>query len=687
MELHSKNNLQFLSGGGEMGERTRSKDWGATSLGVAQNWPQSLRTTLSIILNAKSPIVLFWGPDSICFYNDAYRPSLGEMGKHPNMLGMAASEVYPEIWDIIKPQIVQTLEGCSTYSEDQLIPIYRNGKIEDVYWTYGYSPVNDESGKPAGVLVICTETTEKINSLLKLNESRDQLQFAIEAAELGSWDYNPITDILTGNARLKSWFGLRESEDIKLRNAIDIIVERDQQRVIAAITTALDFKSGGNYSIEYSIMNAETGREAVVQAKGKGRFDANNIAYRFYGTLQDVTEQVLARNKIAESERYIKQMMMQAPVAICILNGPDIIFENVNPLMEKLLGRSAESVEGRNIFEAMPEIIGHGLEKVIADIHSTGNSFISEAQEFELLRDNVFTTQYITYIYGPMKTESDHVQGIMVVALDVTQKTLFEKELEKLVQIRTQELEAKNIDLEKMNRELQSFAYISSHDLQEPLRKIQTFSSLILDSEKNTLSDQGQHYFKRMQLAAQRMQMLIDDLLAYSRTGNNESKLVKTDLSQIVDEIRKDLKEELDVRNAKIEEIGDFAFPMIPFQFRQLLQNLISNSLKFSKPGKNPHIIIETKFVNGANLQHLNLKEDTKYCHISLTDNGIGFPPEFSEKIFELFQRLHSKDQYMGTGIGLAIVKKIVENHNGFIAAKSELDEGARFDIYIPVEK
>ena len=190
-----------------------------------------------------------------------------------------------------------------------------------------------------------------------------------------------------------------------------------------------------------------------------------------------------------------------------------------------------------------------------------------------------------------------------------------------------------------------------------------------------------------MQLAAQRMQMLIDDLLAYSRTGNNESKLVKTDLGQIVDEIRKDLKEELDVRNAAIEEIGHCAFPMIPFQFRQLLQNLISNSLKFSKPGKNPHITIETKFGNGSKLKNVGLKPDNNYCHIILTDNGIGFPPEFNEKIFELFQRLHSKDQYMGTGIGLAIVKKIVENHHGVITATAELDEGARFDIYIPVEK
>ena len=684
MDFHSNNNFQFLSGGGEMGQLMRDKDWSKTSLGAVEIWPQSLRTTLSIIIHSKFPMFLFWGPELICFYNDAYRPSLGQDGKHPGILGMPAITAWTEIWDIVKPLMDIVLAGGSTWSEDQLIPIFRNGKIEDVYWTFGYSPVNDESGEPAGVLVICTETTEKLNNLKRLNESRDQLQFAIEATALGTWDYNPITNKLTGNARLKSWFGLAKDDEIDLSMVLNAIVDKDRQRVVDTINIALDYHSGGDYSMEYTITNPLTRKEIILQAKGKARFDENNTAYRFDGTLQDVTAQTLARNKIAESERNMKQMNLQAPVAICILRGPENIFENVNPLMEKLLGRPANEVQGRNIFEAMPELANHGLEKVLADIHRTGDSFIADGQEFELPRGQELKTKYITYIYEPMKTENGTVDGIMVVAIDVTEKKIFQQELEKLVQIRTQELESKNIDLEKMNRELQSFAYISSHDLQEPLRKIQTFSSLMLESEKDHLTDQGKHYFKRMQLAAQRMQMLIDDLLAYSRTGKSESKLVKTDLKQIISEIKNDLQEELDIRNAIIDEKGDCAFPMIPFQFRQLLQNLISNALKFSKPGQSPHITIITKPGKGSDFKNETLKPEAKYIHISISDNGIGFPPEFSEKIFELFQRLHSKDQYMGTGIGLAIVKRIVENHNGIITAKGEIGKGAQFDIYIP---
>lgn len=167
--------LQFLSGGGEMGNLIRTKDWSTSLVGTPDTWPQSLRTTLSILLHSKFPMFLFWGPSLVCFYNDAYCPSLGEKGKHPNMLGSCGEEYWKETWPVIKPLIDEVLAGEEVaLNEDQLIPIYRNGKIEDVYWTFSYSPVNDESGKPAGVFVTCYETTEKVNTLKNLEESNSR---------------------------------------------------------------------------------------------------------------------------------------------------------------------------------------------------------------------------------------------------------------------------------------------------------------------------------------------------------------------------------------------------------------------------------------------------------------------------------------------------------------------------------
>ncbi len=180
------------------------------------------------------------------------------------------------------------------------------------------------------------------------------------------------------------------------------------------------------------------------------------------------------------------------------------------------------------------------------------------------------------------------------------------------------------------------------------------------------------------------MQMLINDLLAYSRLASEEQVYELTDLAQLVEDLKEDMKEVLIEKNAIIEVDVESNIQVIPFQFRQLLNNLIGNSLKFSKAGLRPHIRLKSEGIVGKTDIAENLIPGIYYWHISIADNGIGFEPEFSSKIFELFQRLHSKSEYPGTGIGLAIVKKIVENHKGYIAAKSELNKGARFDIYIP---
>lgn len=246
------------------------------------------------------------------------------------------------------------------------------------------------------------------------------------------------------------------------------------------------------------------------------------------------------------------------------------------------------------------------------------------------------------------------------------------------------EKEKRAAELSIANKELLAFTYISSHDLQEPLRKIQTFVSIILENEYANLSTDGKYNFQRMQLAACRMQQLIDDLLSFSRISTTELKFEKTDLNQIMNEVKADLKEDILNQNATIRTHDLGTAYIIAFQFRQLMYNLISNALKFSQPGVPSLISINSKIVKGNSLNMNKLSPEKSYCHITIKDNGIGFEPHFSERIFELFQKLHSKETYTGTGIGLAIVKKIIANHNGIIIATSELMKGATFDIFFP---
>ncbi len=273
----------------------------------------------------------------------------------------------------------------------------------------------------------------------------------------------------------------------------------------------------------------------------------------------------------------------------------------------------------------------------------------------------------------------------------ISESKTYSLKLEKAVEERTKELGQANKTLEenihelvKMNKELEAFAFISSHDLQEPLRKIQTFSMRILETENQNLSQRGKDYFGRMQTAAGRMQQLIEDLLSFSRLHIAERRFENTNLNKIVEEVKTELKETIEEKHATIDATQLCQVNIIPFQFRQLMHNLISNALKFSNLETPPHIIIKSNIAKGSELNEEKLLPKKEYCHISVYDNGIGFDPQYKDRVFEVFQKLHGREEYGGTGIGLAIVKKVVENHNGLVSATSKLGEGATFNIYIP---
>ncbi len=270
--------------------------------------------------------------------------------------------------------------------------------------------------------------------------------------------------------------------------------------------------------------------------------------------------------------------------------------------------------------------------------------------------------------------------GFSKVTRDLTAKKIADDNLQKQAEILVQ----KNADLEKLNKELQSFAYVASHDLQEPLRKIQFFGNLIVQKESDNLSDTGKDYFRRMQDASKRMQSLIEDLLSFSRTNDAERVFEKVDLKKIVNEVIYEMRELINEKAAKIN-VGDMMpAEIIPFQFRQLVQNLVSNALKFSNKNEAPQIEITASCVKESEIPNTLPTKNIQYIKLTVKDNGIGFEAEYKERIFDIFQRLHGKHEYKGTGIGLAICKKIVENHNGLIKAESIPGEGSSFIVYFP---
>lgn len=256
-------------------------------------------------------------------------------------------------------------------------------------------------------------------------------------------------------------------------------------------------------------------------------------------------------------------------------------------------------------------------------------------------------------------------------------KARLQGQLQQLIAERFQEMTTKNEELERINKELESFSYISSHDLQEPLRKIQTFASWLTLNEIENLSAKGKEYLGKINSSSERMQCLIRDLLQYSKAGMSTMIYQETSLQKLYDFAVEDLSEEIEQKAATIDIKGNGRLFVVEYQFRQLFYNLLSNALKFAKSDVVPHIKISLAYICENNQQPAHFK-------IEFTDNGTGFDNQYNERIFNLFQRLVTVDKVPGTGIGLTIVKKIVHNHGGTISAIGNQKTGAVFTICIP---
>jgi PAS domain S-box-containing protein len=949
-ELIKEKTFPFLQGGGEMGALTRSFNWSETPIGTPDQWPQNLRTTLSIILNTKFPMFLWWGDDLIQFYNDAYRPSLGNNGKHPAALGQRGEECWPEIWPVIKPLIDQVFKtGEATWSEDQLIPIYRNGKLEDVYWTFGYSPVQGETGKTEGVLVVCNETTEKVKNVQRLRLSDQRFQNLVREATVGIIILNGkdmVVDVVNETyARLfgctyeelinQPLFNVLPETEAGFRPVLEKVratgapvhlyehpyfitkngleqevffnlvyqpfkendqkitgvmvlchevsdqvnarkkIEESEQQVRSIIESA-PFPIGVYTGKEMRIQFAN---QSIIEVYGKGPdvigklypevlpelgsqeifkqldsvyttgiafhaknqqvdlvdagklktyffnysftplLDSNGNVYGVMNTAADVTDLNLATKKIEESERNLRNIILQAPVAMCILRGPRHVVEIANGRMFELWGKGPEDLLNRPIFSELPEAREEGFEELLDTVFTTGKTFTAYGVPVSLPRDGGVETVYINFVYEAFREGDGSISGVMAVATDVTEQVLaskkiessesrfrlmadampqfvwmgdaagnlnyfnqavynysglsveqvqkegwlqivhpeereenikawahsiqtgedfvfhhrfknkegeyrwqlsravpqkdsegniqlwigtstdihehklFEEELNRQVQERTIELEEANQTLVNTNRELQrsnanleEFAHAASHDLKEPIRKIHFFTDRLKNQLSERLNEEDNRILSRIENSSQRMASLIDDLLLYSHVSQRPLEMEKVDLNEKLRKVLDDL--ELDIQEKKaVIRLGDL--PTVSGhrrQLQQLFQNLVSNALKYNKAGTPPEISITSSLVKGKDSGFaVSEKEQNKsYYYIEVSDKGIGFEQANAERIFQMFTRLHGNAEYRGTGVGLSIARKVVENHSGYIAAISRPGEGATFRILLP---
>ena len=284
-------------------------------------------------------------------------------------------------------------------------------------------------------------------------------------------------------------------------------------------------------------------------------------------------------------------------------------------------------------------------------------------------------------VYISLTSLQPKLATVGIIVTDQTKIKLHEKTILQY----QKELEQKNIELAQNNTELTSFTYIASHDLQEPLRKIQTFCNLINAGSNEELPAVTRDYFQRILRASTRMQNLISSLLNYSRMNSRGMDFEMTDLNNVLDDASNNIRELLEESQTVIEHEPLPVIPCVPMQINQLFTNLIINSIKYKAAGTPPLIQISARPALRDEIKSPDtVSEETNYWKIIFSDNGIGFEQQYADRIFELFQRLHSRFEYEGTGIGLAICKKIVQNHKGFIYADGKPGLGAKFVIFLP---
>ena len=405
--------------------------------------------------------------------------------------------------------------------------------------------------------------------------------------------------------------------------------------------------------------------------------------YAWSWTFRDITERKKTEKNLQESELLFKTISNASPITLWLSDEQaNIIY--TNETWTEWTGLSLDESKGTGWVNAILE----------EDREKAGTKFLGDFAarryyqvEFRIKRKNG-SIRWCLAEGTPYYDVAGNFAGYAGSCIDITERKSIEDELEKRVESRTEELQQSNLKLEASNQELEQYAYVASHDLQEPLRKIRTYSGLLLTETNNLLSPAALERIEKITSSAERMSTLINDLLSFSRLLKPDQLFMSTNLNEVVNNILTDFELVIQQKEAKINIETLPVIEAMPVQMNQLFYNLVNNALKFSKENVAPEINITTAWLTAEDVERNKaLNPQLKYCSISVSDNGIGFNQQYAEQIFEVFKRLHGRQAYAGSGIGLALCRKIAANHNGTIYAEAQEGKGAVFYVLLPAKQ
>jgi signal transduction histidine kinase len=414
------------------------------------------------------------------------------------------------------------------------------------------------------------------------------------------------------------------------------------------------------------LLTARAGEASLIEGLDTGADDYLVKPFSGKQLLARVRAQIRIYALRNHVDRQLRSLIMQAPVPIQILRGPGLVIDLVNETTVQRLGWRREDVTGKPFETIIPQSVD-----LLKRVYESRQPVTTPEMPFDFLRDGNRSPGFIRFTYTPLQDPEGNMEGILVTGDDVTAQVVERRAQQSFSEELEREVAARTSDLVKANKELESFNYVTSHDLQEPLRKIQMFIDRILHGKESP-----DKLLSKINDSAGKMRELIKSILTYSRFSRSEQGMGTVDLGAVLHEVCRDFECVIEEKEAVIH-VG--ILPVIRanrVQMTQLFTNLLSNALKFSRGAPVIDVTADEVTREGAPL--------ARYVRINFQDNGIGFEAQYSTQIFELFQRLHSKDQYAGSGIGLSIVKKIVDQHRGYIIAESGATGGAVFRIWLP---
>lgn len=664
-------------------------------LQLAPIQPEDERQLISLFAQAPIAIAVLRGPQ---FEVELATPAMCGICNRSlhQLLGRPVFEVLTEAagqgFEELLTGVLQT--GTPFEGHELPVTLIRDGKPQPVLVNFIYQPLYDQSDSlVSGIVVVATDVTESVRARQVVEGNAHRLQTLFEQAPVGVVVLGPGPDI-----------------PFELVNPFycELVGRTADQLIGKPLLAALPELAGQGFeTLLMEVMITGTpylSGETAVRLVRNGRLETIYVNFVYqprYGADQtitgvvvivtDITQAVRARQRVEADERLLNAMIRQTPLGVAIFRRPDSVIERANPTVCQIWDRTPKQVVGKPLFEVLPEAAGQGFEELLASVYETGIPFEGKELPATIERNGQLETVYFDFVYEPLPEADGSIERIMVVATDATKareaRRLLEESERRYRQLTTEleeRVKERTLDLERSNLDLMQFASVASHDLKEPLRKVQIFGTRLEGMLAGRLNEEEADLFRRLVGATARMQALVGDVLRLSILSNQTIGFEPVVLNTTIDRIRDDLEVVIHERGAELTTESLPTVLAAQGQMHQLFQNLISNALKFNT-NPVPAVRVEPVPLTDTVADELGLPT-RDYDVIAVSDNGIGFNAKDKDKIFDMFQRLNGRSQYAGTGIGLTIVRKIVENHRGFIDVRSEPGRGTTFRVALPVK-